>query len=112
MCENYRFINISSHDFVICAFANIFGFYLLPVIYWIVFALLLNFISNKTKFGRHVYEIGSNERAAKLSGINVNSVRTKVYILIGFLVGVAAIMQVARIGAMDFANAGSGYEMD
>lgn len=98
------FLNIANY--------KIFGVYLLPIIYWVVFALLLHFIATKTKFGRHVYAIGSNERAAKLSGINVNSVRTKVYTLIGLLVGVAAIIQVARIGSMDFANAGSGYEMD
>lgn len=91
---------------------KIFGKYLLPIIYWVVAAVILHFVSTKTTFGRRVYAIGSNERAAKLSGINVNKVRSQVYALIGFLVGIASIMQVARIGSMDFANAGNGYEMD
>lgn len=91
---------------------KIFGKYLLPIMYWIVAALILNYIAKKTLFGRRVYAIGSNERAAKLSGINVDKVRTGVYALIGILVAVAAILQVSRIGSMDFANAGSGYEMD
>lgn len=88
------------------------GKYLLPILYWLVAALILNYIAKNTLFGRRVYAIGSNERAAKLSGINVNRVRTGVYALIGILVAVAAILQVSRIGSMDFANAGSGYEMD
>lgn len=91
---------------------KIFGKYLLPIIYWLVAALILNYIAKKTVFGRRVYAIGSNERAAKLSGINVNRVRTGVYALIGLLVAVAAVIQVARIGSMDFANAGNGFEMD
>lgn len=91
---------------------QIFGKYLLPIIYWIIIAVLLHYVSTKTRFGRRVYSIGSNERAAKLSGINVNRVRTLVYTLIGLLVGIAAILQVSRIGSMDFANAGAGYEMD
>ena len=56
--------------------------------------------------------VGSNEKAAKLSGVNVDKVKTGVYSLMGILVAISAIIQVSRIGSMDFANAGSGYEMD
>lgn len=88
------------------------GKYLLPIIYWVVIALILAYVAKKTLFGRRVYAIGSNERAARLSGINVDNVRIGVYALIGLMVGVASILQVSRIGSMDFANAGSGFEMD
>lgn len=98
------FLNVSNF--------KIFGKYLLPIFYWIILAVALHYVATKTTFGRRVYAIGSNERAAKLSGIDVKKVRTQVYALIGLLVGFAAIIQVARIGAMDFANAGSGSEMD
>ena len=74
--------------------------------------MLLHIISRKTTFGRHVYAIGSNERTARLSGINVEKVIAMVYVLSGIMVSIAAIIQVARIGSMDYANAGSGYEMD
>ncbi len=99
------------------AFLNISNFriggkHLLPIIYWIVIALIVGYIARKTLFGRRVYAIGSNERAARLSGINVDRVRIGVYALIGILVAVASVIQIARIGNMDFANAGSGYEMD
>ena len=84
----------------------------MPIIYWVVLALVLYVVSTQTTFGRQVIAVGSNERATKLSGINVNTIKRRVYVLTGLLVGIAAIVQVSRIGSMDYANAGSGYEMD
>ena len=88
------------------------GEIILPIVYWLVIAVLLYILARKTPFGRHVYAIGSNERAARLSGINVERVKTLVYVLSGALVSIAAAINIARIGSMDYANAGSGYEMD
>mgnify|MGYP002539925891 CR=1 FL=1 len=84
----------------------------LPILYWLVLALVLHIVSRHTPFGRRIYAIGSNERTARLSGIHVERVKTWIYILMGALVAVTAVIQVARIGSMDYANAGSGYEMD
>ena len=84
----------------------------MPIIYWLVIAGILLYVSKRTVFGRQVIAVGSNERAAQLSGVNVNRVKVGAYALTGMLVGVASIIQVARIGTMDFANAGSRYEMD
>ena len=69
-------------------------------------------VSKHTPFGRQIYAIGSNERTARLSGVNVEKVKTWIYVLMGALVSVTAVIQIARIGSMDYANAGSGYEMD
>ena len=88
------------------------GQLLMPIIYWLLLAALLYVISVKTTFGRQVTAVGSNEKATRLSGVNVNKIKRRVYMLMGVLVSVAAIVQVSRIGAMDYANAGSGYEMD
>ncbi|WP_373215028.1 ABC transporter permease [Ruminococcus sp. 5_1_39BFAA] len=97
-----------------CKLANaeIGGFMLLPIIYWIIIAVILYIVAQKTVFGRQVYAVGSNERTARLSGVNVNKVKCKVYILMGFLVALTATLTIARIGSMDYANAGSGYELD
>ncbi|NMB26185.1 MAG: ABC transporter permease [Firmicutes bacterium] len=84
----------------------------MPIVYWAIIAAVLHYISTRTVFGRQVIAVGSNERAAQLSGVNVDGVKTRTYSLMGILVAVAAIIQVSRIGSMDFANAGSGYEMD
>ena len=99
-------------QFLAIANTKIGGQVILPIIYWLIIAVVLHIVSKKTTFGRHVYAIGSNERTARLSGINVEKVTSLVYVLSGFLVSIAAIIQVARIGSMDYANAGSGYEMD
>lgn len=85
---------------------------LMPIIYWALIAYILYYISKRTIFGRQVIAVGSNERAAKLSGVNVEKVKTRVYSLMGILVAAATIIQVSRIGSMDFANAGNGNEMD
>ncbi len=98
--------------FLSIASLRIFGQLLMPILYWIILALLLHIVSTRTKFGRQTIAVGSNERATRLSGVNVNSVKRRIYALMGVLVGFSAILQVSRIGSMDYANAGSGYEMD
>jgi ribose transport system permease protein len=88
------------------------GHLVMPIAYWLLFALIFYVISKRTAFGRQVIAVGSNERAAMLSGVNVQRVKRMVYVLMGVMVAFASILQVARIGSMDYANAGSGSEMD
>ncbi|MDR2657161.1 MAG: ABC transporter permease [Oscillospiraceae bacterium] len=88
------------------------GQLIMPIVYWMVCAVIFYVVSKRTAFGRHVIAVGSNERAARLSGVNVQRVKRMVYTLMGVMVAVSAILQVSRIGSMDYANAGSGNEMD
>lgn len=99
-------------EFLQLANLQVGGLMFMPIIYWLAIALILIYVSQRTVWGRQVIAVGSNERAAQLSGVNVNRVKIGTYSLMGVLVGIASIIQVARIGTMDFANAGSGYEMD
>lgn len=99
-----EFLQISSY--------KIGNYMIMPIIYWAVIAAVLYYISKRTTFGRQIIAVGSNERAARLSGVNVNKVKLRVYALMGILVSIAAIIQVSRIGSMDFSNAGRGMEMD
>lgn len=85
---------------------------IMPIVYWAVITVVLYYVSKRTVFGRQIIAVGSNEKAAKLSGVNVNKVKLRVYALMGILVSIAAIIQVSRIGSMDFSNAGRGMEMD
>ena len=94
--------------FLKIANARIGGEIILPILYWLALAVILHVVSKHTAFGRQVFAIGSNERTSKLSGVNVRAVQRRVYAL----VAVTAAIQIARIGSMDYANAGSGYEMD
>jgi ribose/xylose/arabinose/galactoside ABC-type transport system permease subunit len=69
-----------------------------PVLVLIVVLLIYWFFLGFTKMGRQVYFVGSNPRAAKLSGIRVRTVRIVLYLAMGFVTGVAAIIMVALSG--------------
>jgi inositol transport system permease protein len=66
---------------------------------------------NKTKFGRYVYAVGGNERAARASGINPDSIVVKAFIFNGILCAVAGIVLMSRINSGQPAG-GVGYEFD
>lgn len=99
-------------DFLAIANTRIGGEIVLPILYWFLLAAVLYVVSKHTAFGRQVFAVGSSERTSKLSGVNVKKIKRRVYVLMGALVAVTSVIQIARIGSMDYANAGSGYEMD
>lgn len=82
------------------------------IVYWIILSILAALFASKIKTGRYIYAIGSNERAAKLSGINVNKIKIITYTISGMLVSIAAIIEAARLGSMNSASSGVSYEMD
>jgi ribose transport system permease protein len=82
------------------------------MIFLIAITVLTSFIMSKTKFGTYVYAIGSNELAAKLSGISVDRVKTTIFIYAGTLYGFAAFLLASRLSAIASASAGNAYEMD
>ncbi|OON97321.1 MAG: ribose ABC transporter permease [Candidatus Epulonipiscium fishelsonii] len=82
------------------------------IVYWIVLGILIIILANKTTLGRHMYAVGSNEKATRLAGINVDLVKIKTYAISGLLVSFASIIEAARLGSMNSASSGSSYEMD
>jgi ribose transport system permease protein len=85
----------------------------IPTPVWISGALAAIFVvvMKRTRFGRHLYAVGGNERAAMLSGLNVNRVKLIVYTLGGGLAGVAGLISAGRINTAD-PKVGIGYELD
>jgi len=85
----------------------------LPISAWVLIgvtlasAILLRF----SVFGRHVYALGGNETAARLSGVNTTRVRMGAYALNGLCVGIAAILFTARTNTGQ-PSSGTGYELD
>ena len=73
--------------------------------------VIMVFISTCTKFGKTVYALGSNERAAALAGINVNRTRVAVYVITGILTGLSAFLWLAMNGSVDPATLGKSNEM-
>ena len=84
-----------------------------PMPVWISAALVAVFIAvtRRTTFGRHVYAVGGNERAATLSGLAVPRIKLLVYTLGGGLAAVAGVLVTARLDSAT-PNAGIGYELD
>ena len=82
-----------------------------PLILLVVIGIIYNFLLHNTPSGRFTFAIGSNEEAARLSGINVNRQKMLYYANSGFLAGVSAIVLTSRIASAHPA-AGQGYELD
>lgn len=80
------------------------------VIIALVMFLVFNFLLSSTRTGRHIYAVGSNIEAAKLSGVNTSFTVIKVYMVSAFCACVAGLISTATagIGTMD---AGNSYEM-
>jgi ribose transport system permease protein len=74
-------------------------------------ALLAGVLLNLTRLGRWILAVGSNEEAARLSGVPTAAVKLWMYSLAGLLAGVAGVLQFARLSSGDPA-AGQGYELD
>ncbi len=82
------------------------------MIFLIFITLLTGLLMSKTKFGTYVYAVGSNQQAARLSGINVNRVKTLIFTYAGMLYGLSAFLLASRLTSIQAASAGMGYEMD
>lgn len=83
-----------------------------PVYFFLIITLLLYLLMHHTPFGRYVYAIGSNEKAALLSAIRVDRVKILIYMLMGALVGIASIIESSRLNSISSASSGMGYELD
>jgi ribose/xylose/arabinose/galactoside ABC-type transport system permease subunit len=81
-----------------------------PVIVFLLFAALAHVVLRYTRYGRHVYAVGGNPEAARLSGLNVPRITLSVYVIIGFFAGLAGFVLSARLNSAE-AVAGIGYEL-
>lgn len=85
----------------------------IPVPVWIstLMVLIVVFITKKTAFGRYIYAIGGNEKAAFLSGININNIKLTVYGIAGMMAAVGGVLVTSRLNSAQ-PNAGNSYELD
>jgi ribose/xylose/arabinose/galactoside ABC-type transport system permease subunit len=67
----------------------------------LVLAVLVWAILRYTRFGRHVFAIGSNEQTARLCGVPIVRTKIMIYVLAGMLVGISSILEFSWIGAGD-----------
>jgi ribose transport system permease protein len=85
-----------------------------PWLVWIAAAVIAAswFILRRTVLGLHIYSVGSNPEAARLSGIKVWKVLLFVYAMSGLLAGLGAVMASARLLAANGLQLGQSYELD
>jgi inositol transport system permease protein len=81
-----------------------------PVIVFLAAALLCHVVLRHTRFGRHIYAIGGNAEAARLSGLNVPGLTLSVYVIVGLFAGLAGFVLSSRLNSAE-AVAGQGYEL-
>ncbi|MCI7352214.1 MAG: sugar ABC transporter permease [[Actinobacillus] rossii] len=82
-----------------------------PVLILAILAVAGMFIARKTAFGRHIYAIGGNIDAARLSGINVEKIKLMIFSINGFMVAIAGLILSSRLGA-GAPSAGQNAELD
>ena len=81
------------------------------VLIFFLIALIAGIVLTYTKYGRRIYAVGNNPEAAYLAGINVKNMRLSVYVIIGLLVGIGAVMLLARVN-VGIITLGQGMEID
>jgi inositol transport system permease protein len=81
-----------------------------PVVIFLAAATIAFVVLRYTRYGRQIYAVGGNREAARLSGVNVQRVLLSVYVIIGFLAGLAGFVLSARLNSSE-AVAGTGYEL-
>tara|TARA_R110000751_G_scaffold34382_3_gene85203 strand:+ start:7603 stop:8622 length:1020 start_codon:yes stop_codon:yes gene_type:complete len=82
-----------------------------PIILFALIFMISHFVLTRTRFGRHIYAVGGNPHAAKVSGLSVNRIRFCVYLISGALAGIAGMVLAARTGSA-LPQAGVAYELD
>lgn len=90
---------------------TLFGSIPFPAVLMLILAVVLGIVLAKTAFGRRLYAIGSNEDAARLSGIDVFRTKLMAYVLCGATSAMAGILLAARLASAQ-SNAGQGYELE
>lgn len=84
-----------------------------PVIglFWLAFIVLIALMLNRTVFGRRIFAIGSNQRAAFASGVPIGATLLAIYTLTGLLSGIAGILLSSRVSVAT-PTMGQSYELD
>jgi ribose/xylose/arabinose/galactoside ABC-type transport system permease subunit len=83
----------------------------LPVLVFLIVAAIFHVALGYTRYGKFTYAIGANPQAARVSGINIGNHLIKVYVIAGFLSGLAGVVTAARAASAQ-PTMGMSYELD
>ncbi len=108
--SNGRPVSTVTQDFLVLGQGYL-GPIPVPIVIFLVVVVLTHIMLGYTRFGRHVYAIGGNETAARVSGVNLNLTKVLIYMFSGLMAGLAGIIVTSRVGSATPAL-GMGYELD
>ncbi|HLQ43595.1 MAG TPA: ABC transporter permease, partial [Planctomycetaceae bacterium] len=94
------------------AFRRLGSVWWIPLIIFVVLSLLTWLIISRTVTGRHLYAMGGNETAARLSGIRTERLKWLAYAFSALTAGIAGILYTSSIGSADPTTLGIGYELN
>ena len=100
-----------SENFLFLGNGTLAGFIPMPVVVLFIVFISFLFFMKKTIWAKHIYAVGGNEEAARLSGVNITKVKLSVYSLSALMASLAGILLASRLGSGQ-PNAGDGYELD
>ncbi|MCX5497801.1 ABC transporter permease [Kaistia dalseonensis] len=101
---------LGNEGFPILGAGTLFGIPL-SIVILVVVALIAAYVAARTPFGRRVYAVGGNERAAALSGVYVNRVKLAVYVISGFCAAIAGLIVSSQLVASHPAS-GESFELN
>jgi ribose transport system permease protein len=81
-----------------------------PVVFLLILLLIAGFLFRWTRWGRHLFAIGGNERAAMMTGVPVKRVKVSVYMFCSLCAGIAGILEVGWLGTIT-TSLGQGMEL-
>ena len=82
-----------------------------PIIIFAVLAVIFGLVMHKTVFGRQMFAIGANKKAAAYAGIKVEKVRMTVFTLTGLMCGFAAVLYASKLGSIK-SDVGDGFDLE
>ena len=82
-----------------------------PIIIFFVLAVIFGLVMHKTVFGRQMFAVGANKKAANYAGIKVEKVRMIVFTLTGLMCGFAAIFYCAKLGSVK-SDVADGFDLE
>ncbi|MCR5777525.1 MAG: ABC transporter permease [Lachnospiraceae bacterium] len=98
--------------YVSLSWNNIGGILPVSLVIFLIMGAVYVYILQKSRFGRNLYIIGNNAICGQYSGIDVKKTKLMVFMLMGFMSGVASIFFVGRMGGSVSSSMGTGYEMN
>ncbi|MBS1711726.1 MAG: ABC transporter permease [Armatimonadetes bacterium] len=113
--QNPALADLTSKGFPIPGLATFSGKPLM--VFWsgvlfVAVALVAGFLLNQTPYGRRLVAVGSNERAAKYSAVNVGAIRVWSFVVMGVCAGLAAWVYASKLNSVPSQNAGNLYELE